>query len=139
MKILIFSLFLLPFSFLFSQGNLQFNQVLTYSLSGTTSSTAGIYTIQTINVTVPANKVWKIESANCRASYSTVLQSNANIAYITLNNAFIVSNSTSYVMSSFPIWLNEGNHVIQLVVQVGTSVIGNAYGLVTGIEFNIIP
>jgi len=48
MKILLLSFFLLPFSFLYSQGNLQFNQV---KLVGDAPST------------VPAEKVWKIESA----------------------------------------------------------------------------
>ena len=140
MKILILSFFLLPFSFLFSQGNLQFNQVITYSLSGTTSANGGIYTIQSINVTVPSNKVWKIESAQCRASHGTSqLQNNALLAYISLNNAFIVSNSTSVVMSNFPIWLVEGSYVIQLLVQNTGAGSGNAYGLVSGIEFNIIP
>ncbi len=123
----------------FAQGNLQFNKVVTYTMSGSFSASSNIYTLQTINITVPTNKVLKIESAQSRASTASDLLSNVLSSAITLNNVIIVSTETSYVIGNFPIWLNEGNYTIQLLVQNGTTAAGNGYGLISAIEFNIIP
>jgi hypothetical protein len=145
MKTIILSFFLLPFSFLFSQGNLQFNQVFNYSLSGTfnanlTNSSAA-FTMQTINVTVPINKVWKIESTSCRASISTHVNSPYHTPYLLLNNNLISSTDSEVTLNSVcPIWLPSGNYVIQLLIQTsGNYAAGNAYGMISAIEFNIIP
>ena len=130
MKILILSFFLLTFSFLFSQGNLQFNQVKLVS------------TVET----VPVGKLWKIESI----LYSTpiVANGNATIAFSVSSDASILINGTSAVTRSsrgvnssqgggyyavwditLPIWLPAG------------STIGSSAGVnsISIIEFNIIP
>ncbi len=58
----------------------------------------------------------KIESAHCRASTYNDLQISTIQVFISLDNAFIVSNTTVPVVSNFPIWLTEGNNTIQLLV-----------------------
>jgi hypothetical protein len=124
----------------FAQGNLQFNRVINYTLSGTIPASANTpTTVQTITVTVPVNKVWKIESAHCRASNTSNVQNNQVEAYIALDNAWIMANNTSYVIPTFPIWLSAGTHTIQIISDNGSTLVSNLYGLVTGIEFNIIP
>jgi len=111
MKILILSFFLIPFSFLFSQGNLQFNQVLI--VDATTSGTA---------VNVPTGKVWKIES----------VAFTSNSAYFQINwgglNYFLLNNSSGY--SNLPFWLPSGAAV---------SFVGSTNGKVSVIEFNVVP
>jgi len=111
MKILILSFFLLPFSFLFSQGNLQFNQVLTYNGSLTTSA---IWT-------VPVGKVWKIESV--------LMVNMGGTSTFKVNNTTVLYNG----LPSQPIWLKAGDYC-----QFSMSQAGNGYFL-SIIEFNIIP
>jgi hypothetical protein len=90
MKILITSFFLVLCSLLYSQGNLQFNQVLTGSA---TLGTNGVSTI----LTVPTGKVWKIESVNGWSDCGSRLG-------LTINTI-----STLASTSSFPVWLKAGD------------------------------
>ena len=85
MKILILSFFLFPSIFGFSQGNLQFNQVLTYG--GTLCASCN----QFIG-TVPVGKVWKIESKGG----STINTVNGNTVPQTI---------------SYPFWLKAGDNL----------------------------
>ncbi|MDP4867136.1 MAG: hypothetical protein NWQ47_08305 [Crocinitomicaceae bacterium] len=122
MKILILSFFLLPFSFLFSQGNLQFNQVV--SGAGILGNN-GVSTI----LTVPADKVWKIESVNGWAD-------SGSRTGLTINNV-----STLISSATFPIWLKAGDTFrLTVFTNPGT---GYAYGPLNYyysiIEFNIVP
>ena len=98
-------------SLLFSQGNLQFNQVLI--LDATTSGTA---------VNVPTGKVWKIES----------VAFTSNSGYFQMNwgglNYFLLNNSSGY--SNLPFWLPSGAAV---------SFVGSTNGKVSVIEFNVVP
>lgn len=128
-----------------SQGNLQFSQVINLTPGNT--------------YTVPANKVLKIESlttpsvsintplqssncpnGNCTCVYT--LQPYLNIASLTYSaqpaNLYVLytcpaTNSASVTLPNivFPIWLNAGK---QITIQ------NNVTGiLLTAIEFNIIP
>ena len=94
-----------------SQGNLQFNQVL--SLDANSGGNP---------VTVPAGKVWKIES---------VAFSNNN-AYFQIEwggvNYFVLNNSTPY--ANLPYWLPSGESV---------SLVANVNAKVSIIEFNVVP
>ena len=94
-----------------AQGNLQFNQVLT--LDATVAGNA---------VTVPAGKVWKIES---------VAFSNNN-AYFQIQwsgvNYFVLNNSTPY--ANLPYWLPSNESV---------SLVANVNAKVSIIEFNVVP
>lgn len=128
---------------LYSQGNLQFNQVLTYNLSGPASVSSTLNIVQTISINVPANKVWKIESASERVQGTGSFYFGAGASYAAIvidNNIVDLSEATSN-QSHLPLWLPEGTHTLQLVVDnFGTSCnTCIAYGMISGIEFNIIP
>jgi len=111
MKHLIFSCFLFLSLNLFSQGNLQFNQVLTLD-----APTAGN------QVTVPAGKVWKIESVAMSSNNAYFQIQWAGLSY------FIVNTSSGY--NNLPFWL-PSNAVITLI--------GSAATKVSIIEFNVVP
>jgi hypothetical protein len=128
-----------------AQGNLQFNQVVNFNLTGSTNGQTGTLTIQTINITVPDNKVWKIESATCRISSTVspfVGSSTNNNVYILLDNNLIglVNISSSLLTNQLlPIWIASGNHTIQLMASIIPTSQQQVYGLVSALEFNILP
>jgi hypothetical protein len=100
---------------LFGQGNLQFNQVLTF-----TGSATGNITLDT----VPVNKVWKIE-----AHSSDINQILINI------NGFRYDYNYNGSMNTSPIWLKTGD-----VLSLTTSPPGpNRHYFFSILEFNIIP
>ena len=134
----------------YSQGNLQFNQVINLNLSGVINTgLSGNLLIQTLNVTVPANKVWKIESATTRINSSTSspitgLSSTGNRSYIFLDNnliGFIYQSTVVLATSvSMPFWISSGNHTFQLVADISSS--GSPqqiYGMISALEFNVLP
>ena len=116
MKTITALFFVLLFStFGFSQGNLQFNQVLNLSFTGGGS-----------NYLIPVGKVWKLENVGM-SSYAS---------FFTLSVAgqqvFLKNTHTSYTteFNSFPYWINGGQNV-------GFS--GTHSGVVSIIEFNVVP
>ena len=115
MKILILSFFLLPFSFLFSQGNLQFNQVITGNglLGANTSSS--IYA-------VPTGKIAKIEAIN---------NINGSTFQIGIN-----SSEVQLAYFKFPFWLKAGD---TFYVRDGRATGAPQNFHFSLIEFNIIP
>jgi len=124
MKILILSFFLLPFSFLFSQGNLQFNQVIS-NAGSTSTSNVGYSTYNSIAYTVPTGKVWKLEYVFGMSSGWYVTVNNKVIYYTNISGQPLEKQS--------PIWLKAGD-ILKL------SSMYNAYDFYfSGIEFNIIP
>jgi hypothetical protein len=157
MKILLLSFFLFPFSILFSQGNLQFNQVI--NLSGSQAYTVPVgkclkvESIQVINTTATSSLT------NCSCNPSTMGESQCTyaggiicvLAGVTLNyGAFTktggsctwqsmcpgncpqtASTSVTIPSLSFPMWLAEGKSI-----SFGTTISGV---LLTAVEFNIIP
>jgi hypothetical protein len=94
-----------------AQGNLQFNQVL--SLDANSAGNP---------VTVPAGKVWKIESV----AFSS------NNAYFQIKwggvNYFVLNNTTPY--ANLPYWLPSNESI---------SLVSNVNAKVSIIEFNIVP
>ena len=94
-----------------AQGNLQFNQVL--SLDANSAGNP---------VSVPAGKVWKIESV----AFSS------NNAYFQIQwggvNYFVLNNTTPY--ANLPFWLPSNESV---------SLVANVNAKVSIIEFNIVP
>jgi hypothetical protein len=136
MKILILSFFLVLCSLLYSQGNLQFNQVIRPSVSG-------LGTIQSF--VVPAGKVWKIESADCY-SYPNVAPtqiSPMNTGMLFFGGQIINSvykNAIGIHYPEMPKWFPSGTYDLRI-----SDYSGNAYtnstcvGVMNVIEFNIIP
>jgi hypothetical protein len=145
MKILMLSFFLVLCSLLYSQGNLQFNQVLNLK-SGNT-------------YTVPTGKCLKVESILMNGASITsnlsgggcAICSYASITYMQIGNITYTAtppnqaspggcpngicpatNSASLTLPSiiFPIWLKSGEIV---------NLNSNGGVLLTAIEFNIIP
>ena len=81
MKILILSFFLFPSFFCFSQGNLQFNQIISISNGS--------------NLTVPLNKAWRIDAINFSETMSFSIGSMNNISCVTLTTS-IPNNRECY-------------------------------------------
>jgi hypothetical protein len=101
---------------LYSQGNLQFNQVLNIEFASM-GSTA---------VTVPAGKIWKLE--NC------MLTSINNYACMVFNGTTYYlrqHNTSSSAWDNFPFWFGSGKTV--------TFGGGCSAGIVSVIEFNVVP
>ena len=93
------------------QGNLQFNQIVIVS---------------SVNQTVPAGKVWKLESC--------MLTSSGNSYALMLYNGALYNmrqQLTSTQVATFPFWLSSGASVT-----FGTSSSG---GILSILEFNIVP
>ena len=133
MKKLLFFILLTLCSLLFvpcsnAQGNLQFNQVISYSQLYNTSLVGGVYTFSSPSYVVPENKVWKIEKF-CMTKFT------ADFGYLFVNNA---SQLRPDDVNSGPIWLKAGD---QISATTSTSGGGNYNGtfFISIIEFNIIP
>ena len=111
MKHLLISCFLLLSLNSFSQGNLQFNQVLI--IDATVAGNA---------VTIPAGKVWKIESVAMVSnnSYFQIQWGDANY--------FVINTSSGY--SNLPFWL-PSNTTVTFIASSATKV--------SIIEFNVVP
>ena len=118
MKILLLSIFSILGSMLYSQGNLQFNQVINMSYNYNFLNYGQKQTVG--SVTVPVGKVWKIESA-IPFNYSgtsqflvnnfTVLYNNPNNQPIWLKSVDNCRFTLSSTLSSYSISIIEFNVV----------------------------
>ena len=90
-----------------AQGNLQFNRVINYTIPSQTVDYTGI--IQT-TVTVPANKVWKIEAASYNGAgspgWSLILDNYLLFSYTRDSGGGL----NYYQDIHFPIWLPSGTY-----------------------------
>jgi len=144
--ILTFS-FLLLFGTFFSQGNLQFNQVILWNLNSSTVSCTGTSVpvgtpmcscLITSTITVPQGKVWKIEAVS--------------VPEISTPWALYIGNFMLFCMKSnsqggevfhqdinFPIWLPSGTYNYKAFLQQcgGNSTFPGSSASI--IEFNVIP
>ena len=118
MKKLYFILFILLNQLVFAQGNLQFNQVITYAFASS----------NTTPITVPAGKVWKLENCMLNSSSNTYTYMLYNGVYYNLRQQL-----TSTQVANFPFWLSAGTSVT--FGSAGSA----AGGILSIIEFNIIP
>ncbi len=118
MKTALCSLFLLLASLGFGQGNLQFNQVLTFAGMAPWD---GIISLGT----VPSNKVWKIEA-------HTISEITIYINGYTYN--FLIGNAGGLVMNEKPIWLKAGD-----IVALQAACCSPKSYFFSIVEFNIVP
>lgn len=136
-KIAVLSLFLLFAVGMNAQGNLQFNQVKYIPLTVTQSGTS-LYTDATTVITVPANKVWKIESiTSCVYNPSINSLSFSVGGRVVIDNRLVFDANTNPV-PIFPYWLPAGTYNI---VHKSHSLTNGTtyYGAVSAIEFNVVP
>jgi hypothetical protein len=123
-----------------AQGNLQFNQVINYKIPAQTVSTQmNTGTIQT-TVTIPTNKVWKIEAASYNGY--TIDWSLRIDNYFLIPQNFSAFNGyyTNFVIPviHFPIWLPSGTYTVNAISGGATSSSINFQGAsISIIEFNI--
>lgn len=136
MKILLLSMLIFLSSQLFSQGNLQFNQVLTFTGSvGGFGSGAFTSPAQT----VPLGKVWKIEHiGGTPNTLNTTARGDYGLS-INTGKTLIYNGTINQVSSNNIIWLKQ-NDVVQFYALGGISNATNNWSYVISlIEFNIIP
>lgn len=125
-------------SHLSAQGTLQFNQVMVGTVQGNTIATGAETNIGTI--TVPANKVWKVESVSylylSGVNWTPLFGSTdyARFGDITVAMNFASGSSSVH----FPIWLKEGTYNVYAKKQnqTGGYQVKVAY---SAIEFNVVP
>jgi len=137
-KTLIFIAFVFLFMgssrFVSAQGNLQFNRAFDTQLTVTQTSPS-TYDEVTLNVTVPANKVWKLEAASC-VSYTASNNATSTAGYILLDKRMLSSGSTSTF--NLPVWIPAGTCAFTIKTNsLSTGLV--FYGHISGIEFNIVP
>ena len=116
-----------------AQGNLQFNQVLTFTGSIGVTANAVTSPIQT----VPAGKVWKIEHVGGVASNQTSasvrfgIQVNSGISLTYWSNGIVDQNIC-------PIWLKASDNLQFYYNNPGGTAQSCTY-IISVVEFNIIP
>ena len=111
-----------------AQGNLQFNQVITYSQLYTTTLSGSIHSYSSQIYTVPVGKAWKIEKF--------IMRNNISVStFLKVNNAFQISPTE---INPGPVWVKEGDQIQAVTSTFGG---GNFTGgfFISIIEFNIIP
>ena len=150
---------------LFSQGNLQFNQIRKIDISGSQSYSYNYsngnsqmnFAMQTI--IVPTGKVLKIESSFVRMIYSGTNNeakaltgtngstNNIDVLLMFLDNNIIAhqagaNNEFKNLRYQYPIWLPAGSYQLKLIGDCSTNgptTTANANGMISAIEFNIVP
>ena len=124
-----------------AQGNLQFNRVINYNFKANIIN--GGVNYDTIQFCVPANKIWKIEScATGNTSNGIIhLSHTSALNYGTLNpdpTVTLFTDVTTDESTSFPIWLGQG-YCGTFVYSYGSSTLQNKQGMISIIEFNVVP
>ena len=115
-KAVLLSLFFLFFSSIYSQGNLQFNQVLNLEFTGSSIT----------SYTVPAGKIWKLENVVLTSiNFYACMVYNGTTYYLRQHN----TSSSSW--DNFPFWIGSGKTV--------TFGGGCSPGMISIIEFNVVP
>jgi len=127
----------------YAQGNLQFSQVVNYTI--TTPLAAGNSTPnQTLTITVPAGKTLKIESSHISYQQGTsptyyVGNSTNPSGHLVLNGGVIAAFNLEFPLHHGPIWLAAGTHTLVLQGYANSSSNYRWNAFVSGIEFDIVP
>jgi len=141
--LLVFSVFTIN-----AQGNMQFNQVVRTKFTVTSPNPEVLYTAGTI--TVPQNKVWKIESGSIvlegsiEQNYTEQLFVDGQLLYcwigIRANNQNYPNNepiNAPYIFNSAPIWLPSGSYPITFRQKPYNN--PSFTIAISALEFNIVP
>ncbi len=135
--------FIMVTGVMFAQGNLQFNQVVNYTIN--TPFGSGLSRPnETLVVTVPAGKVVKIESAHlsCQSNssiYYIIGNSSSPTGHLVLNGAIIACFDNAARVHEGPIWLTAGTHTFFLQGFFNSSSQYRWNAFVSGIEFDVVP
>ena len=120
----------------FSQYNLQFNKVLTYT--GTFNFTTNNSAIWT----VPQNKVWKIESMTTNQQFigNTAAQMFFKLNEVVIKQYFVAQNTVYYQMieTPTPLWL-KAEDFIQFTSNTNLAGNYNCNYFISIVEFNLTP
>jgi hypothetical protein len=117
-------------AFASAQGDLQFNQVLSYSQTYTATSTNnGPWTFTSQLYIVPIGKVWKVEKFLMDASGTTAP------GWLIVNSGYKLKPND---VNSGPVWLKAGDEIAAEYITSGGSQPRGAY-FISIIEFNITP
>lgn len=124
------------------QGNLQFNRVINQKIIQTANMAAFGSITQT--VTIPSGKIWKIESAAVSPIFPTggYLGQTYNCFTLKLDSWTLYTKLCSGAVRdpiNFPIWLPAGTYTLRLYNDQNS--LSNTFqeGMLSIIEFNIIP
>ncbi len=138
--ILIIAIAVLACTRTFAQGTLQFNRVVDATFYGAalTLSSPVIG-----SVTVPAGKVWKIESASGFGGSSASPNAGFGATYsITVgdHNLNYFVNGGSYIVTNYcPVWLPAGTYQVKFVSSNNNAGSFAATTAISAIEYNIVP
>ena len=117
--------------------NLKFNAAKYINMTGVSTSSYDI--VDTFQLVVPANRIWKIESASANGLTSNIPTDFASeVAAISLDGVLISSTArgSGYSISRpLPIWLPEGTYQLGLVAFTSAT----SKGHISAIEFIITP
>jgi hypothetical protein len=125
----------------YSQGNLEFNQVLVLSVPASGGVTVNnTNPLATISLTVPAGKVWKIESASLLEIGAGVKRppNTAGVSFDFNNFVLLGRDSFGLLKADFPIWVPEGTYNLNINTCCSATC-SNCQGKISVIEFNIVP
>lgn len=112
-----------------AQGNLQFNQVI----NGELTALVAYSTTLMGTITVPAGKVWKIESTSLLYDGGATFYTDGNPVFI--NNHLVWQKSSNNLSSSqLPLWLSAGTYNVRANGSDNTLIF--SYSV---IEFNVVP
>lgn len=125
-----------------AQNNLQFNRVFLETVSYTPSSSLN-YSYADVTFTVPAGKIWKVETAHgtYKSTSTTNPSYNAYIHVLINDNlvSYYNSNGVTVTGNHLPMWLPAGTYTLRASASASAGSVGVAIGTITGIEFNITP
>ncbi len=134
MKTIVYLIIFIFSSIGFSQGNLQFNQVVTEMKTTNFSGVGGA--VLSTTFTVPTGKVWKVEGL-----YQNVAN---NIGALSGPSSYIVNNlNPNHLLKTYTdnniLWLPSGNYQIRYYWGCGsTNCSGTVYNTINSIEFNVV-
>jgi len=123
-----------------AQGNLQFNQVLTYNGTLTSSTSPGL----SPTYSCPAGKVWKIESKTktpCKNNGYYVNYPAVTTLNCYLNGTWFQDYYVSEEINNSPLWLKAGDYIYFELINQNTIAFPNASYpyFMSIIEYNITP